>query len=654
VVSAILVDRIRAAMLIAALIVGAPVGAMAKVPTPPLRHAPPGHAVHLSAGHRMSWSRLPRVTASSPSLLAPRPRPTAGLPSPSGSARRTGVANALLPTTRARTAAPGNTLERLFNGSGISREQQISLFGTDQATEPPDVQIAAGPSQLVEFVNSSATIWSKSGLLQGARDLNAFFGVPNFYRASDTRVVYDPQSSRWLAAAIGVEMYTLASKLYLAVSSGTDPQGDWTVYTLADSWYLYDQPKLGVTSDKLIISWNQFHFTDFVGQVTEVLQKSDLLAGSVPTAYAFNPDKTRFNLVPVPVSGGTTAYLVYNGNVLRGTPYAGPYAGAVAITGTPSSTNVTWTEWDLAITPTSTPPAARQFGGPTVDTGSDVFLSTELSGGTLWTMGNDGCRPGGDSTTRSCLRLIGISLSGQPTVFLDLDEAALGYDLYYPAGASDRAGNLYLAFSASALSPEIDPSAFAGVLPAGTVGGLSTVFLALGGTYDYSVCYGPNRWGDYFGASPDPIDGTDVWVAAEYQSSVDRCDWGTRIGRLTMAPPTVASVAPSTGTSRGGTRVTIRGTDFVPPINYFTPNTTVSFGGVDSPNVDIVSPDELIAVAPRESSGTVSVTVTTANGTSNPSLFTFTDAPPAVPQSSVRARTSPPPGTGSLLGHRSS
>ncbi|HTX01554.1 MAG TPA: IPT/TIG domain-containing protein, partial [Acidimicrobiales bacterium] len=86
------------------------------------------------------------------------------------------------------------------------------------------------------------------------------------------------------------------------------------------------------------------------------------------------------------------------------------------------------------------------------------------------------------------------------------------------------------------------------------------------------------------------------------------------------AAPIVAAVRPASGTTGGGTVVTISG-------NYLQQATGVSFGSVASPELDFVSSDELSAVSPRGAAGEVDVTVTSANGTSTTSsadLFTYT------------------------------
>jgi hypothetical protein len=399
----------------------------------------------------------------------------------------------------------------------------------------------------------------------------------------------------------------------------------WYVYSTAASADLFDQPKIGITSDKVVMSWNEFSGTStFVGQRTQIIQKSDLLAGGALNVIVFSLDNTRFNLVPVAGSGSTTAYLVYNGNTLRGSTYAGPYIGVVAISGTPLAGNVVWTEFDPSIGASNIPPNARQPGAaPNLDTADDRFLSAAQTGGTILVMGNDACIPIGDSSVRSCLLLIQVSISGPTSVISEVRYGSLGTDLFYPGVATDRTGSLFSVFSAS--SPSLYAGVYAGVQPAGTSPALTLVSLQSGmGAYNYNLCGFANRWGDYSAAAPDPTDGTDIWLAGEYAAAAtDSCNWGTAFGRLTLAGPTVTTISPMSGPAVGGTVVTLIGSDFVQGA------TTVMFGAMSSTSVSVQSPNMLSAVAPPEPAGTVMVTAVTADGASAPvanDRFTFVDS----------------------------
>ena len=93
-------------------------------------------------------------------------------------------------------------------------------------------------------------------------------------------------------------------------------------------------------------------------------------------------------------------------------------------------------------------------------------------------------------------------------------------------------------------------------------------------------------------------------------------------GACSSPAPTVTSISPSTGTTAGGTSVTITGTNF-------TGATSVSIGGTAATGVTVVSATSITATTPAKAAGTASVLVTTAGGTnSTNTLFTYTTPTP--------------------------
>jgi hypothetical protein len=74
--------------------------------------------------------------------------------------------------------------------------------------------------------------------------------------------------------------------------------------------------------------------------------------------------------------------------------------------------------------------------------------------------------------------------------------------------------------------------------------------------------------------------------------------------------PAVTGLSPSTGTTAGGTLVTITGT-------HFTGAGAVSFGTVAADDFQVLSDTTILAAAPHQAAGTVDITVTTPSGTSS-------------------------------------
>jgi IPT/TIG domain/Autotransporter beta-domain len=93
---------------------------------------------------------------------------------------------------------------------------------------------------------------------------------------------------------------------------------------------------------------------------------------------------------------------------------------------------------------------------------------------------------------------------------------------------------------------------------------------------------------------------------------------------VTSAVPTVTAIAANSGTTAGGTSVTITGTNF-------TGATAATIGGSPATFVTVVNATTISAATPAHAAGAVSVTVTTPAGTgTGTSLFTYVAQPPTV------------------------
>ena len=90
-----------------------------------------------------------------------------------------------------------------------------------------------------------------------------------------------------------------------------------------------------------------------------------------------------------------------------------------------------------------------------------------------------------------------------------------------------------------------------------------------------------------------------------------------------VAPaPTITSVSPSSGSTLGGTVITITGTNL-------TGASIVTVGGVEATSVVVVSDTSITAITPAGEAGAKSIAVTTPGGTATQtSAFTFVTPPP--------------------------
>jgi hypothetical protein len=104
---------------------------------------------------------------------------------------------------------------------------------------------------------------------------------------------------------------------------------------------------------------------------------------------------------------------------------------------------------------------------------------------------------------------------------------------------------------------------------------------------------------------------------------------GTKSGGFTyvvppVAPPVVSTVSPNSGSTVGGTSITISGSGF-------QNNATVSLGGSLASSVAVVNSSTITALTPAHAAGTVDVVVTNTDGQSGTKTGGFTYVAPQTP-----------------------
>jgi hypothetical protein len=517
----------------------------------------------------------------------------------------------------------------------MSRDAEKAAFPS-QALEPPDTQVAAGTVNLLEMVNETGSVWDKAtGAVVGtAFDLNSFpFAVPTGFSITDPRVLFDASISTWIATATAFKTAAPGGyETYIATATGTDPGAvTWfkhTIYT--SSTDLCDQPKLGMSDDKLVVACDLYNGTTFDGAEILVMSRSQIESLQAnPRISRFGPNAAAFSVVPaVSQSATTTAFMAYNLGQQPNAPT--PNLGVVAAIGDPTIDQnlmggVHVDEIDAAITPTAVPPLAPQAHPPgtaacdpsvatpdgCIETNDDRLLSATWKDGMLWAAGNDACVPQGDGSTRACVRLFRINTTQWPgvTVEQDGDIAVAGGYLYYPAITLDAFDNALIAYSQS--SSTMYPTAVA-VDFLTSFGALGSALPIVAGAANYPGA----RWGDYSSAVPDPQNPADIWVAGEYGATGNPGNWGTGARRLAVQP-LVTDLTPTTGPPAGGQTVTIRG-------NYFQSGATVMFGSTPAIAVTRIDSGTLQATTPPGTLGTtVAVSVHNPDGSASGSSFTY-------------------------------
>jgi hypothetical protein len=101
-------------------------------------------------------------------------------------------------------------------------------------------------------------------------------------------------------------------------------------------------------------------------------------------------------------------------------------------------------------------------------------------------------------------------------------------------------------------------------------------------------------------------------------------------GGVSNPAPTVSSISPTSGSTAGGTSVTITGTGFLS-------GATVTIGGVSATAVNVASQTSITATTPAHSAGSANVVVRNTDGQSGSLTSGFTYQPPQNPVPTVSA-----------------
>jgi hypothetical protein len=406
-------------------------------------------------------------------------------------------------------------------GSLVDQQQFVGNQFCDVGSScfaPPDTQIAAGFNEILETSNNTMRVFSKNGTVLQTNDLTPFFFAASDQTATDAKVVFDAAAGRYYMTDLLVNNLgnPTGSQVKLAVSQSSDPTGSWCIYsfgffTRTDGTVL-DQPKLGFSDDKIMISENENGGTpeDF-----DVLQKSDVLAsctGVAGTGFS-NSD---FNLMPViSLSSIADLFAVFNDG--------GSTAKILDVTGTPLGGDVTFTETDHGIGGLNIPPQAVQPAFPDgttapIDTSDNRYQTAVYQFGVIWVGADDACNPG--DGTHACMRFDEFDTTNGFNVLTDLEIVSTGQDLYYPAISLDSSGNIFFGYTVSSSTMFATVQTGASTLPFGSSFAAFNNFSG-DSTYQCTFCKNNDgslrpRWGDYSGAGQDPNAPSTVWLGGEF------------------------------------------------------------------------------------------------------------------------------------------
>jgi hypothetical protein len=441
--------------------------------------------------------------------------------------------------------------------------------------------LAASSKFVVQMVNLAGTIWKNNGVRVTTFSLADFWflpvrGGPIGIGMSDPLVLYDAAADRFYAMII--DTFDV-NRVNFAVTATNDPTGAWFIYRViancnpvnpvtgacqpASSFTLPDQPYIGYSSDKFLITANDFVFDptfsadSYIGAQYWILNKAEMLSGcTAPTpcpqgrnidAVTNNPHNTNFSirpaqhLSPTPILTGDTtptAYLAENclptsppgivSNVCSTSPSTMGGMNVRTIHGTPPSpTSVMVTT--VPIAQAHFPARADQPGNPaSLNAVNQARLTSVVwRSGLLWTAFEDG-RSSTGCPQSSCARLDQISTTSF-TALQDFDLTLPGTAVFYPALTTDSSNNLAVIYGSSSSTqfPDLEVVGQLSTMAADTVS--SAAVLVTSVAADLST-----RYGDYFWAATDPSTPNAFWVSGEFRQVSLFQGWSTQVGEVTF------------------------------------------------------------------------------------------------------------------------
>ena len=436
---------------------------------------------------------------------------------------------------------------------------------------PPDSTGAIGLDHYVEMINSEVGVFNRSDLSNvSVASLPTFIGDPFDDPFCDVQVQWDPTAGRWLFLFLYCPTSGSAEAVVFGWSKTADPSdlvNGWCSFAWQTTPYLLDYPKLGHNSRYLIIGANSYDMTTPSGNppfVTARLGWMPKPASGVttcPTSVPItstsaigpirNGDGTTKAFTPVPVntmSGSTDGYIVSAYDAGNNVQPLAPQT-KLAIWHLDDSGRL-FSHGDITVTSFAMPSPAPQLGGSfpidTLDARLTQAAGDPTSG--IWTQHTVN-GPGG----RSVVRWYEIKVAGSTASLTQQGDIASATDWVFNGAVSPRfdAVGAAVFYNRSSASTHL---VIAGKLrfsstPAGAMEPGELVLATSTNTdTDFSCNYlgsgFPCRWGDYSGASPDPVQtgvvwGTNQFIPPPFNSDPTYPAWNTEnFAIVFVAPPT--------------------------------------------------------------------------------------------------------------------
>jgi subtilisin-like proprotein convertase family protein len=490
---------------------------------------------------------------------------------------------------------------------------------------PPDTDGDIGPNHYVQIVNSSVTIFNRTGgRLLGPVNTNTFFA--NFAAGlncqntndGDGVVRYDRLADRWVVSQFSVNGGNGPFFQCIAVSTTPDPTGSYARYQFTFNAF-NDYPKMGLWPDAYYFTYNLFPNNQFGGADVCAVDRARMLQGLSATQQCFSTGVNFGGLLAadldgptLPPAGEPNFLLALDTNALDFfkfhvdfvTPANSRFSGS-----TPTTIPV------AAFTPLCNGGTCVVQPGTTnkLDSLADRLMNRLVFrnfGDHLALLVSHAVAAG----TGGGVRFYELRLPTTPCTFADcptptiFQQGTFAPDTAFrwmSSMAFDKDGNIGTGYSIS--SSTINPSIrYTGRLVTdalGTMGQGEATIIAGTGSQTGTL----TRWGDYSSMNIDPTDDCTYWFTTEYMGASGTFNWHTRVGNFKFASCGAVvndfsiSINPTSASVNAGSSVT------------YTVNTAVLSGTAETINLSVTG-------LPAGVTGSFSPASVTAGGSSTLTL----------------------------------
>ncbi len=484
--------------------------------------------------------------------------------------------------------APASTMYNQTANGVLPVTQKANYVGlgngfnawTNQGLLPPDTTMAVGNNQIVQWVNLRLTVLNKATgalLLGGSGYVNGnqiwsglgATSVCATKNQGDPVLQYDRTVGRWILSQFAFNTATGTASPFrvypsapyamcFAVSQTNDATGAYNLYQFTFS-ALTDYPKIGVWTDGLYLTTNNFSFStttglsSYIGSMICAFDKAAMIGGGAAGGVCFSGlDATHFGAVPADFEGtiappaGAAEYIVSNDWFTKNNP---PYFVLLRrfhpdfVTPANSTLNDGFGgAFDSAVTlpfDNSVIGACGDGGGACVPQPGTTRVLDTLSMRAMYraayrNMGSnresilftESVGPVGAAKAGIQLVEIRNPAANPPQIYNNVNFNPDGTSRWMGSVASDKLGNILVGYSASSgtIPPSIRITGRQRNDIKSTVRGEINVITGTGNQTSSA-----QRWGDYSTMQIDPDDDCTFWYTQEFTNNSSSANWATQI-----------------------------------------------------------------------------------------------------------------------------